>query len=126
MHSIVCSLGLFEKMHRSIWNDEFWLPKNVTWKDFHQLEENGVAMPKITDLLYVYPLAALIYVTRLIFEYIIAQPLGRWLRIREQNNSSSSTRVSPLAKFSESTWRFTFYLAIFIYGLVVLQNVRDH
>jgi hypothetical protein len=27
-------------------------------------------------------------------------------------------------KFTESTWRFTFYLSIFIYGVFALKNVK--
>lgn len=78
-------------------------------------------MPKINDLIVVYPIALIIYLTRLVFENLIAQPIGRCLGIREANKTTH--RVSPLAKFTESTWRFTFYLAIFLYGLVVLRNV---
>lgn len=126
-------------MNTSIWNEEFWLPNNITWKDFNQLENNGVHMPKVHDLLFVYPLAGMLYLARLLFEYAIAQPLGRAIGIREcqssnqriNSNKSSdkiqqhrSTRVSPLAKFSESTWRFTFYLGIFLYGVMILKNVR--
>jgi ceramide synthetase len=132
-------------MNFSIWNEQFWLPKNTTWKDFYQLEQNGIRVPRIHDLLYVYPLAGILYLARLLFEYYIAQPLGRSIRIRDYqsyiqriidqnvNKSKSSdknrqqqrfTRVSPLAKFSESTWRFTFYLSIFLYGVIILKNVR--
>ncbi|UJR38741.1 hypothetical protein I4U23_031406 [Adineta vaga] len=44
------------------------------------------------------------------------------------SSSSSSSRgrytpVGPLVKFSESCWRLVFYLSVFIYGVVILQNV---
>jgi hypothetical protein len=133
-----------KKMDISIWNEEFWLPKNTTWKDFTQLEQNGIRTPKITDLLYVYPLAGLLYLARILFEYYIAQPLGRSIGIRDSQSNNQridskksnqlkssdkkrqqrSTRVGPLAKFSESTWRFTFYLSIFLYGVIILKNVK--
>lgn len=109
-------------MQRSIWNDRFWLPLNVTWNDFQQAETRGIAMPKVSDLVVVYPLALTIYLARLAFEYLLAQPIGRWFGIRDVKKSAH--HVSPLAKFSESTWRFTFYLGIFLYGLVVLRNVK--
>ncbi|CAF2699343.1 unnamed protein product [Rotaria sp. Silwood2] len=130
-------------MNLSIWTDEFWLPQNITWKDFKQLEQNGIRLPNIQDLFYVYPLAGLLYLTRFLFESYIAQPLGRLLGIRDyqsniqrndrkllnhrksrdnDKNKHRCTRISPLAKFSESTWRFTFYLSIFLYGLLILKN----
>lgn len=107
-------------MFQTIWNDQFWLPSNVSWKDFQQIESRAIEMPKINDLIIVYPIALIIYLTRLVFENLIAQPIGRCLGIREANKTTH--RVSPLAKFTESTWRFTFYLGIFLYGLVVLRN----
>ncbi|CAF4613590.1 unnamed protein product [Rotaria sp. Silwood2] len=130
-------------MNLSIWTDEFWLPQNITWKDFKQLEQNGIRLPNIQDLFYVYPLAGLLYLTRFLFESYIAQPLGRLLGIHDyqsniqrndrkllnhrksrdnDKNKHRCTRISPLAKFSESTWRFTFYLSIFLYGLLILKN----
>ncbi len=131
-------------MNISIWNEQFWLPNNITWNDFTELEQNGIRLPKFHDLIYVYPLAGLLYITRLVFEYYIARPLGRFIGIedyqsniqridRKSNHQVKSsdnkrekrcTRVSPLAKFSESTWRFTFYLSIFLYGAFILKNVR--
>ena len=130
-------------MNLSIWNEQFWLPKNETWKDFDELEQNGIRVPRITDLLYVYPLAGVLYIARVLFETYIAQPLGRSIGVRDKESiiqridqksnhykssdnkrKKPSTRVSPLAKFSESTWRFTFYLGIFLYGLIILRNVR--
>jgi hypothetical protein len=126
-------------MNFTIWNDQFWLPKNTTWKDFNQLEENGIRVPRISDLLYVYPLAGVLYLARLFFESYIAQPLGRFIGVCDLKTKNQRidhklsdkkqkqqhfTRVSPLAKFSESTWRFTFYLGIFLYGLITLQKVK--
>jgi hypothetical protein len=130
-------------MNLSIWNEQFWLPKNTTWKDFDELEQNGVRVPRIPDLLFVYPLAGILYITRILFEKYIAQPLGRLFGIRDSHSNDPridrkpnhykssdnkrkkpSTRVGPLAKFSESTWRFTFYLGIFLYGLIILKDVR--
>lgn len=116
-------------MNFSIWSEAFWLPKTTSWKEFDELEKNGTHVAHAHHLFYVYPLAILIYLARILFEYAIAQPLGRFLHIRDHQNLSDKTkkpikRPSPLAKFSESTWRFTFYLAIFLYGVTILRNVR--
>lgn len=52
----------------------------------------------------------------------VAQPIGRLCGICDRQRGRS--QIGPLGKFSESFWRFSFYLTIFIYGLVILQNVR--
>ena len=52
----------------AMWNEQFWLPNNVTWQDFRELERQGTVMPRLQDLLYVYPLASVLYITRLAFE----------------------------------------------------------
>jgi len=51
-----------------MWNEQFWLPKNTTWKDFLELKQQGIYVPEVHHLVYVYPLAGLIYITRLLFE----------------------------------------------------------
>ena len=51
-----------------MWNEQFWLPKNITWQDFAELKQKGVPIPEFRHLAYVYPLAALIYIARLLFE----------------------------------------------------------
>jgi hypothetical protein len=51
-----------------MWNEAFWLPPNVTWQNFVELEQQGVVLPRLRDLLYVYPLAGVLYITRFFFE----------------------------------------------------------
>ncbi|CAF0957648.1 unnamed protein product [Adineta ricciae] len=104
-----------------MWNEHFWLPRNTTWRDFVELEQQGIRVPRFQDLLYVYPLAGVLYILRLLFERYIAQPIGRSLSIREFSNRLKHD-TPPLAKFSESFWRFIFYLGVFIYGLVILND----
>lgn len=52
----------------NMWNEQFWLPKNITWTDFHQLKQQGIPIPELHHLIYVYPLAGALYLTRLTFE----------------------------------------------------------
>ncbi|CAF1318972.1 unnamed protein product [Adineta steineri] len=103
-----------------MWNEEFWLPKNTTWNDFVELRQKGIRIPQFHDLLYVYPLAGVLYIMRILFERYIAQPVGRLIGIDDYKKHP--TRISALGKFSESFWRFVFYLSIFIYGLIILQD----
>ena len=43
--------------------------------------------------------------------------IQRWMRAR-----LAQTCPTVLTKFSETCWRFTFYLVLFIYGLIILWN----
>lgn len=51
-----------------MWNEQFWLPRNTTWKDFAELKQNGIEVPQLYHLIYVYPLAAVLYITRHLYE----------------------------------------------------------
>ena len=51
-----------------MWNEQFWLPKNISWNHFYELRQKGINIPNIHHLIYVYPLAATLYITRLLFE----------------------------------------------------------
>ncbi len=63
------------------WNDEFWLPPNVTWDQFHSNE--NVQYASSTDLLYPIPLAIIIIVIRYVVENFVFRPLGRQLGLKE-------------------------------------------
>jgi hypothetical protein len=41
-------------------------------------------------------------------------------------NRKNLDKKSQLEKFSEASWRFTFYFAIWIYGLYVISDVSIH
>lgn len=143
-----------------IWSERFWLPENVTWADLEH-PPPGVEYPRLWNMLYAFPLAAVVYFLRLLFERLVAKPcahilqiqagvprqaqpnailerlyqskaspderqleglskqldwdvrkIQRWFRVRRNQD-----RPSTQKKFCESMWRFTFYLAIFIYGI---------
>ncbi|CAF2648678.1 unnamed protein product [Rotaria sp. Silwood2] len=76
----------------------------------------------------------------MLFKRYVAEPIGRSLGIHDRvarkttgNMKIKTTRpslprsghshFSPLAKFAESCWRFTFSISSFIYGVVILYNV---
>ncbi|CAF5135616.1 unnamed protein product, partial [Rotaria sp. Silwood1] len=68
-----------------IFNERFWLPANTTWKDFARFEqEEHIKLANPNDLLYVYPLAGVIYVIRVLFERYVAKPIGRSLGIHDR------------------------------------------
>uniref|UniRef100_A0A3B3QTZ3 Ceramide synthase 5 n=1 Tax=Paramormyrops kingsleyae TaxID=1676925 RepID=A0A3B3QTZ3_9TELE len=65
------------------WNERFWLPHNVTWADLAD-PAPGVEYPKAVHLLSALPLAALIFVVRILFERFIARPCAYMLRIQAE------------------------------------------
>ncbi|CAF3945901.1 unnamed protein product [Rotaria sp. Silwood2] len=79
----------------------------------------------------------------MLFKRYVAEPIGRSLGIHDRvarkttgNMKIKTTRpslprsghshFSPLAKFAESCWRFTFSISSFIYGVVILYNSNDN
>ena len=66
---------------RWFWNDEFWLPPNVTWEQFR--EPQGVRYANFRDLLYPLPMAVLFIVIRFVVENKVFRPLGRRLGVKE-------------------------------------------
>ena len=51
------------------WNDDIWLPPNVTWTDLEQSEiREGVAVPKFSHLWYPIPASLIVIAIRYIVE----------------------------------------------------------
>ena len=47
------------------WNDDIWLPPNVTWTDLEQSEiREGVAVPKFSHLWYPIPASIIVIAIR--------------------------------------------------------------
>ncbi|ELT87375.1 hypothetical protein CAPTEDRAFT_170489 [Capitella teleta] len=63
------------------WNEDFWLPPNVTWKDLTRDETTYIAYAR--DLWAVFPLAVLLFLIRLVWERVIALPIGRYFLVKE-------------------------------------------
>lgn len=51
------------------WNDDIWLPPNVTWTDLEQSEiREGVAVPKFSHLWYPIPASLIVIAIRYFVE----------------------------------------------------------
>lgn len=149
-----------ESLGKLFWNEKFWLSEGTTWDNIH--EYTGVEFNKF--LLLCCGGAVVLYLIRLIFERLIATPIGKFFDIPdrrpcEPNRTleayysddrvfsesiitliSKDTHIeyekvkswlierkklnkpSTLQKFNEATWRFVFYFAVWIYGVVVLKD----
>ena len=62
-----------EELSKWFWNETFWLPAGYTWDDL-QPREGGVNKPAMTDLYYTPLLAAVLLLTRFVFENFVAKP----------------------------------------------------
>jgi hypothetical protein len=72
------------------WDDNFWLPPNVTWKDL-KARESEVAYASFGDLSYPLVLAWAVVVIRKAIEKWVLRPLGRQMGI-------SDTRPDPVPR----------------------------
>uniref|UniRef100_A0A4W5PU72 Ceramide synthase 4b n=1 Tax=Hucho hucho TaxID=62062 RepID=A0A4W5PU72_9TELE len=63
-----------------LWRHEYWLPPGITWRDMEQMEE----YPRPRDLLFALPLALGFIVLRLVFDRVVAPPLGRCVGLRNR------------------------------------------
>ena len=79
------------------WNDDFWLPPNITWQD---INPNGNS--KITyadfDHLYVYPwiLVVCIFIYRYLFEGFVFRFIGHKLGVKGHKKLKSNIEINGL------------------------------
>ncbi|KAF7655362.1 hypothetical protein LDENG_00057270 [Lucifuga dentata] len=66
-----------------LWQEEFWLPPGISWKDIEMKEHEG-HYPLPRDLIYTLPLAFGFIVVRYIFERLIALPLSKYLGVKDR------------------------------------------
>ncbi|KAI7791078.1 LAG1 longevity assurance-like protein 4 [Triplophysa rosa] len=75
-----------------IWQEDFWLPPGVTWKDIAEGTEDGSRHPAPRDLIICLPLALSFIALRFGFERAVAQPLSWLLGVRDRVR----VRVTPI------------------------------
>lgn len=79
------------KLQEWFWNDEFWLPPNVTWEVLDKNRDPNVQYASSSDLLWPLPLALVIIVIRYFVENVIFRPLGRKLGVKEVRRKHPGT-----------------------------------
>ena len=73
----------FEDFGKWFWNDDFWLPPNVTWDQFQTTENSKVRYASFNDLFWPIPMAFGIIFLRFVVENMVFRPLGRSLGLKE-------------------------------------------
>lgn len=65
-----------------LWQEEYWLPPGIRWKDIQMKEEEG-HLPLPRDLIYTLPLAFTFIALRYVFERLVAVPLSKCLGVKD-------------------------------------------
>jgi len=74
------------------WNDDIWLPPNVTWTDLEQSEiREGVAVPKFSHLWYPIPASLIVIAIRYVVERHFFRPFGIFLGLRATKRQPAAT-----------------------------------
>merc|ERR1712156_151023 len=70
------------------WSPKIWLPPNVTWETFDQIEEvdDVHQFARFSDLIYPLPICVIMLMLRATVERYIFKPLGLKLGLKEQKN----------------------------------------
>uniref|UniRef100_A0A665WXB3 Ceramide synthase 2-like n=1 Tax=Echeneis naucrates TaxID=173247 RepID=A0A665WXB3_ECHNA len=66
-----------------IWQEEYWLPPGIYWRDI-EIEEDDGRFPLPRDLIYTLPLAVAFIAIRYVFERLIAVPLSKRLGVKDR------------------------------------------
>lgn len=86
-----------------LWQEKYWLPPDVSWRDIEMTEEEGhIPLPR--DLLYTLPLAFALIALRYVFERLIAVPLSRYLGVKDRIRIRATT-VPKLETFYKQNRR---------------------
>lgn len=66
-----------------LWQEEFWLPPGIRWRDIEMKEDEG-HFPLPRDLIYTLPLAFAFIALRYVFERLIAVPFSKYLGVKDR------------------------------------------
>ena len=74
-----------KELSQWFWNDDFWLPPNITWDHLVDTSEDpNIRFPSSSDLFYPIPMALFLILIRYIVENQVFRPLGRLLELKSK------------------------------------------
>ena len=70
------------------WSPKVWLPPNVTWESFDEMEEvdDVQKFARFSDLIYPLPICVIMLILRALVERLIFKPLGLRLGLKERKH----------------------------------------
>lgn len=74
--------NIYRTVMDTFWNDDVWLPPNVTWKDIAPGARKDINYPNFSHLIYPLPMALLVWLLRYILEKYWFAPVGISLGIK--------------------------------------------
>ena len=78
------------------WDDDFWLPPNITWKDVtNKPDGSGIRYADFNHLAYPLVLCWALVAVRLAVENLFFRPLGKWLGIKHHKPNRSKLSPNP-------------------------------
>ena len=80
------------------WNEKFWLPPNVTWRDLDR-SDGTIYLPDASDLLLPLPIALFLCLVRFVWERCVSRQVGRYFNLKE-----SSPRKPPDNKLLQAAF----------------------
>ncbi|KAG5682487.1 hypothetical protein PVAND_011838 [Polypedilum vanderplanki] len=75
-------MDLLRKFSETFWNEDVWLPPNITWKDIDPRNSNEIVYTDYRHLLWPIPMSFVIILLRFIIERYWITPIGRSLGIK--------------------------------------------
>ena len=88
----------FHLVSKWFWNEDFWLPPNITWNDIDPSKNSKFNYASFDDL-YVYPwrLVVLTFIYRYLLERCLFRFIGGQLGIRHHTIVKSNTEINVLS-----------------------------
>ncbi|KAK0404483.1 hypothetical protein QR680_017472 [Steinernema hermaphroditum] len=117
----------------NLWDESFWLPEGVQWKDLESTPT--VQYPQAQDLTYSVLFGAVLLVLRILVESFVFLPLGYlcgWIEAKP-GSGGLARRIgahlgggfagkSKFKKIAETAWRCLFYVCAWTAGFFILRR----
>jgi ceramide synthetase len=102
-------MEILTKLSNAFWNEDVWLPPNITWKDIEPGSREDIIYADYRHLLWPIPISFLIIILRIAVENYWIMPIGRSLGIKSTKakapipNKTLEITYSKMSKLNHKT-----------------------